>query len=113
MALGDGLDGVAQQLADDVFQMAEDVREVGVQVAVDVDMREGDVGTVGALEDGAHGVGDALHDVFGVAFEEDLADEFGFGELRAGGEPGGVEGVGEGEVLLGDDASGDALWCVR
>jgi hypothetical protein len=94
MLLGDGLHRVAQQLADDVLEVAEDVGEVGVEVAVDADLGEGDVGPVGALQDLADRVAAARDDVLGDALEEDLADELGLGELRAWGKPGGVEGVG-------------------
>jgi hypothetical protein len=92
--LGHGLDRVAQQLADDVLEVAEDVGEVGVEVAVDADLGEGDAGPVGTLQDLADGAAAAGDDVFGETFEEDFADEFGVGELGAGGVPRRVEGIG-------------------
>ena len=74
--------------------MAQDVREVGVEVAVDVDLRDRRVRPVcllGYLPDGTPA---PLDNFLGYAFEEDLADEFGFGELRAGREPGRMESIG-------------------
>jgi hypothetical protein len=92
--LGHGLHRVAQQLADDVLEVAEDVGEVGVEVAVDADLGQGYVRTVGPLQDLADGVAAACDDVFGDALEEDGADEFRLGELGPRGEPRRVEGVG-------------------
>jgi hypothetical protein len=109
MVLDDGLDGVAQELADNVLEMAEDVREARVEVAVDFDLRDLDVGSVcgaGKLGDGFDA---AAYDIFGEAFDKNFADEVGFGELGAGREVGGVESFREGEVLLRDDSSRDAL----
>ena len=89
--------------------MAEDVRKVGVEVAFDANLGEGYFWAVGVLEDLANGFAAAEDDIFGDTLEKNFADEFGLGELRTGGEPGSVECVGKGEVLLGDYAAGDAL----
>lgn len=107
--LHDALHRVPQQLADDVLEMAQDVREVGVEVAVDVDLRDRRVRPVRVLGYLPDRVPAPLDDFLGYAFEEDLADEFGLGELGAGREPGRMEGIGQGEVLLGNYAAGDAL----
>jgi hypothetical protein len=107
--LDDGLDRVAQELADDVLEVAEDVGEAGGEVAVDLDIRDLDAGSVGGAGQGADGGGAALDDVLCYALDEDLADEVGLGELGAGGKVGRVEGFCEGEVLLGDDAAGYPL----
>lgn len=93
VVLNDGLDGVTQELADDVLEVAEDVREGSFQVAVDFYLGDGGDGAVGALGYLAYCMTAALDDFFGDAFEEDFAYEFGFGEFGAGGEPRGVEGV--------------------
>ena len=63
--------------------MAEDVGEVGVEVAVDADLGERDVRPVGALQDLADRVAATGDYVFRDAFEEDFADELGVGELGA------------------------------
>lgn len=84
VALGHGLHRVAQQLADDVLEMAQDVREVGVEVAFDADLGQGDIRPVGALQDVADGLAAARDDVFGDALEEDLADELRLGQLGTG-----------------------------
>lgn len=89
--------------------MAEDVGEAGVEVSVNLDLRNLDVGTIGGAGEGNNSLGAALDDVLGVAFDEDFADVVGFGELGAGREVGGVEGLGEREVLLGNDSPRDAL----
>lgn len=109
VVLDDGLDGVAQELADNVFEVAKDVGEARVEVAVDFDLGNLHVGAVCGVSELGDGFGAAANDVFGVAFYEDLADKVGFGEFGAGGEVGRVEGFGEGEVLLCDDPSRNAL----
>lgn len=82
----DGLDGVAEEFSDDVFEVAEDIGEAGVEVAVDFDFGDLDVGAVGGICEGCDGFGAAVDDILGGAFDEDLADEVGFGELGARGE---------------------------
>lgn len=105
LALDDGLHRVAEELADNVLEVAEDVGEAGGEVALDVDLGDLDLGPVGGAGEGLDGAAAAVDDVLGDALDEDFADEVGFGELGAGGEPGGVVCFGEGEVLLGDDAT--------
>lgn len=105
VAVDDGLNRVAQELADNVLDVAEDVGEAGVEVANDADLGDGDVGPVDGASEGADGLGAALDDVLGRALDEDLADEVGLGELGARGEVGRVEGLGQREVLLGDEAA--------
>jgi hypothetical protein len=109
VVLDDGLDRVAQELADDVLEMAEDVREACVEVAVDLDLGDLDVGSVCGVGELGDGFGAAANDVFGEAFYEDFTDEVGFRELGAGREVGRVECLCEGEVLLRDDSSRDSL----
>lgn len=109
VVLDDGLDGVAQELADNVLEMAEDVGEARVEVAVDFDLGNLYVGSVCGVSELGDGFGAAAYDIFGEAFYKDFADEVGFGELGAGGEVGGVESFREGEVLLRNDPSRDSL----
>lgn len=73
--------------------MAEDVGKAGVEVSVNLDLRDLDVGTIGGAGEGNNGLGTALDDVLGVASDEDFADVVGFGEFGAGGEVRGVEGL--------------------
>lgn len=86
MLVNDGLDRVAEEFANDVFEVAEDVREAGVEVAVDFDLGDLDVGAVGRIGEGGDGFGAAVDDIFGSTFDEDFADEVGLGQLGAGGE---------------------------
>lgn len=109
VVLDDGLNGVAEKLADNILEMAEDVREARVEVAVDFDLRDLDVGSVCGAGELGDSFSAAAYDIFGKAFDEDFADKIGFGELGAGREVGGVKGFREGEVLLRDDSSRDAL----
>lgn len=55
--------------------MAEDIREAGVQVAVDLDLGDLGLGPVGGAGEGGDGLCAALNDGFGVALDEDFADE--------------------------------------
>jgi hypothetical protein len=109
VALDDSLDGVAQELTDNVFEVAEDVGEARAEVAIDFDLGHlysWGVCSAGELSDG---FGAAAYDVLGRAFYEDFADKVGLGELGAGREVGRVESFCKGEVLLRDDPSRDAL----
>lgn len=112
LAVDDGLDRVAEELADDVLEVGEDVGEAGGEVAVDADVGDLGAGPVGGAGEGGDGAGAAVDDVAGLALDEDLADEVGLGELGAGGEVRRGVGFGEGEVLLGNDAARDALGSV-
>lgn len=89
--LDDGLDRVAEQLADDVLEVAEDVGERGVQVAADPDLRDLGAGRVGGPREVLYGFGAVLDDVLGDTLDEYLADELALRELGAGGEPVRVE----------------------
>lgn len=92
LALDDGLDGVAEELADDVLKVAEDVGEAGVKVAFDFDLGDLYLRPVGGSGEGLDGEAAAVDDVLSDAFDEDFADEVGLGEFGSGGEPGGVIG---------------------
>lgn len=87
------LDGVAQQLANDVFQVAKDVREAGLQMSLDFDLGYDYFGSVGTLSNLLYCFSAALDNFLGDTLEEDLTNELGFGELGTGGEPRCVEGV--------------------
>lgn len=122
LLLDDALYAVAQQLADDVFHVGEDEREVGVEVAGQLDLREGDVVAVGGAGEGEDGAAAALDYVGGVAFEKDFADELGVGGGYCWGVCGRVESLGEGEMLLCYHAPRDSLcelvskeggWCIH
>lgn len=109
VAVDDGLDGVAQELADDVLEVAEDVGEAGVEVAVDFHLGHLHLGPVGGAGELGDGFCAAADDILGEALDEDFANEVGLGEGGAGREVGGVESFCKGEVLLSDDSSRDAL----
>nr|POE87359.1 hypothetical protein CFP56_29948 [Quercus suber] len=112
VSLDDGLDAVTQELTEDVLEVGRDVGERRVEVALKVDFRNGDVRAVGGRDELASGLGAALDDLLGVTFEEDLADEVivggNEGLLGVREVPGGMEGLGEGKMLLGNDATADA-----
>lgn len=71
----DSLDGVSQQLADDVLQMAQDVRESGVEMTSEINSRYGTVGSVRFSSESLCCLAAPLHYFFGIAAEEDLPDE--------------------------------------
>lgn len=77
MAVDDGLDRVAQEFADDVLEVAEDVGEAGFKVAVNLDLGDLHVRAVGVACEGDGGFGTTIDDVLGDAFDKDLADEVG------------------------------------
>lgn len=109
VALDDGVHRVAEELADDVLEVVEDVGEAGGEVALDADLGDGGVRAVGGAREGLDRAAAAGDDVVGDAPDEDLADEVGLGQLGAWGEVRGVEGCCQGEVLLCDYAAGDSL----
>lgn len=90
--------------------MAEDVWERGIQVAVQFDVGNLDVGAVCASDQILRRLSTFFDNLFGVASQEDLAhgllvmQQLGVGEV-----PGRVEGLCECEMLLGNDASRYAL----
>mgnify|MGYP005988313611 CR=1 FL=1 len=65
MLVDDGLDGVAEEFTDNVFEVAEDVGEAGVEMAVDFDLGDLDVGAVGGIGEGGDGFGAAVDDILG------------------------------------------------
>lgn len=84
VAFDDGLDGVAEQLADYVFDVVEDVGKAGVKVAYEADFWDWHVGAVGRPGEGRDGFGTALNDISSGAADEDFADEVGLGDFGAG-----------------------------
>ena len=71
----DSLDRVPQQLADDVLQVAQDVGERGLEVALEFDFWYGAIGTVRFSSESLGCLAAPLNHFLGVAAEEDLADE--------------------------------------
>lgn len=92
VALYNGLHRVAQELADNVLEVVENIGEAGGEVALDADLGDGGGGPVRGAGEGLDGTGAAGDDVLGDAADEDLAYEVGFGKLGAGREVGRVEG---------------------
>lgn len=90
LALDDGLDGVAEELADNVLEVAEDIREAGVEVAFDFDLGDLHFRAVGGEGEGLDGAAAAVDNVLGDALDKNFADEIRFGEFGSGGEPRGV-----------------------
>lgn len=86
MLVDDGLDGVAEEFTNDVLEVAEDVREAGLEMTIDFDFGDLDVGTVGRVGESGDGFGAAVDNILGGAFDEDFANEVGLGKLGAGGE---------------------------
>jgi hypothetical protein len=81
-----------------------------------MDCRKGNGGTVGSGAEGEDSTVAPVYDLAGVAFEEDLAHEFGAGVGGGGGigeVPRRVEGFCEGEVLFCYYSAGDTLYIVR
>lgn len=109
MVVDDRLDRVAQELADNVLEVAEDVGKAGLEVAVDFHLGHLHLGAVGGAGELGDGFCTAADDILGDALDEDFAYEVGLGEGGAGREVGGVEGFCKGEVLLRNDPSRDAL----
>lgn len=109
VVLDDGVHGVAEELANNVLEVVQDVGEAGGEVALDADLGDGDAWAVGRAGEGLDGVTAARDDVASDAAYEDFADEVGLRELGARGEVGGVESRGESKVLLCDYAAGYPL----
>lgn len=110
VVVDDGLDRVPEQLADDVLEVAEDVGEGRLEVALDSDLGHLHVRAVGGAREVPHRAAAPLDHVLGHALEEDLANELRLGERRPRLEPVGVERLGERQVLLRYDPAGYALW---
>lgn len=85
LLLHDGLYAIPKQLPNDVFQMGEDVRERSVQVPGQFQGGEQGGGPVGCGGERFNGVETRGDYFFGVAFQEDFADE-----LVGGADMGGV-----------------------
>ena len=68
LLLNNCLDGVSKQLADDVFEMRENVWECGIQVARELDLRQDGGGAVSCRGESSNGVETGGYDIFGVAF---------------------------------------------
>ena len=109
--LDDSLDGVAEELAYDVFEVAQNVGEGGIEVTIDLDVRYLNVRTMGAPDEVLGCRSTFLDNVSGAASQEYLTHGllivrgmWGLGKV-----PRRVESLGEGQMLLCDDASRDAL----
>lgn len=92
--------------------MTQDVREGGIQVAIQYDLRYHRVSTVCFSRQVLSRFAASLHHLASIAPQEDLADkltmcilrQLGFGKM-----PWRVERLGEGQVLLRNDATGNPL----
>lgn len=84
VCLDDGLHAVAEQLADYVLEVAEDIRERRVEVAQKTDLWKGNIGAVGGAREVLDCAPAACYYVARDALEEDLAYEICFGEAGAG-----------------------------
>src|SRR5689334_14209169 len=78
-------------------------------MTVDFDLGKLDIGAVCRPSQSFDGIAAPLNDVFGDALDENLAYEFGFGQLGARGEPWSVECVRQRKVLFGNDSTGYSL----
>jgi hypothetical protein len=108
--LDDGLDRVPQQLANYVLEVAKDVREGRLEMAVHFDLGDLDIRAVCASDQLLGGLSAILDDFFGIASQENLANGFlVVQQLGVREVPGRVEGLGECQMLLCNDAPGDAL----
>lgn len=94
LPLNNSLYRISEQLADDIFQVAQYVRESGVKMAQELDFWEDGGGPVGGGCEGLYLFSAARYDFFGVAFQKYFADELGLQGFRVGEVPGGVESLG-------------------
>jgi hypothetical protein len=88
--------------------VAEDIGKGGFQVTVQTDLRERDIWPVGFTSEVLRGDSTAFHHLTSIASEEHLADEVVLGilwQFGLGKVPGRVEGLGQGEMLFGNDPS--------
>lgn len=110
--LDDGLDRVAEQFAHNVLEVAEYVRKGGVEVAVDVNVWYVNVGAICAFDQLLSGFAAALHNLPRIAPQEDFTYRLGVWVIHGlgmGKVPRRVEGFGEGEMLLCNHSTGNAL----
>ena len=104
--LDDSLNRVAQQFANDVLEVAEDVWEGGIKMAVNLDLWDLNLGTICASDQFLRSFPAVVYDFFCIAPQEDLADrllivqQLGVGEV-----PWRIESLGECQMLLRNDAS--------
>ena len=99
--LDGGLDAVSKELANNIFEVGEDVGECGVEVPGELDFWEDGAGWVGGGGEGGYGFADAGGDFSGGAFEKYFADKVCGWCGGGGGEmPWGVECFGQSQVLL-------------
>lgn len=104
--LDGGLDAVSKELANNVFEVGEDVWECGVEVPGELDFWEDGAGRVGGGGEGDYGFADAGGHFSGGAFEKYFADKVCEWCGSGGGEmPWGVECFSQSQVLLCDYAT--------
>jgi len=103
------LDGVPQQLANDVFEMAEDVGKCGFEMPHDFNFREHCGGSIGSGCEGSDFFAAAGYNFFGIAFEEDVSYKLGLGGFRIGDVFRRLEDFVQCDVLLTDYPPGDSL----
>ena len=82
LLLNDGLDGVAQELADDVFQVVENVGEGSIEMTFEFDFGEDSGGPVGGSREGLDLFPAAGDDFLGIAFEKYFSYKLGLRGLR-------------------------------
>lgn len=74
--LDNSLYRIAQKLADNVFEMTQDVREGGLQVAVDLDLWNLDMVAVSTLDQLLGGLSARFNNLFRITSEKDLSYRF-------------------------------------
>ena len=108
----DGLYRVSDELTDDIFQMALNVRKGSIKMAFDANLGNLHMRAVGGFDQFLGRLAAALYDLFGIALEEDFADGvvvwivLGLDVWKM---PWRVEGVGQRQMLLCNNTAGDAL----
>lgn len=105
------LDAIPKQLSDDVLEMRRNVGKGRVQVSLQRDPRYADVWPISFGGEARSRLGAFLDDFLRIALQEDLPNKVVFGRdviLGPGEMPGGVEGVRQRQMLLGDDAPADS-----
>jgi hypothetical protein len=107
-----GLDGVTQELADDVLKMTQNVGEGGVQMSLYSHLGEFAVGAIRLLHQCGGDRRAPLDHFLGIAAQEYLADVVrrGVTDKSSGGiRVRGIKGVSESNVLLGNNPTRYAL----